>query len=79
MDRYQLVLQRTAQEGDISRVRAVGPGPAGLPAAWRPTTAEAVADWVAKHGPTYHVLPLDTQANVATLAVDQADGQGDGR
>jgi hypothetical protein len=55
MDRYQLVLQRTQNVTALvgHHVRAIGPGPAGQPSAWFETTAEAVADWVAKHGPTY--------------------------
>jgi hypothetical protein len=54
MDHYQLVLQRTAELNDISRVRAIGPGAAGQPSDWKPTTADAVADWVAKHAARYN-------------------------
>lgn len=66
IDRYRLTLQ-WGQHRDTKAldVRAIGPGPAGQPSDWKPTTAEAVADWVAKHGPTY-----------AQPAIAQADGDG---
>ncbi len=54
MDRYNLVLQFDSVDPlKATQVRAIGPGPAGQPGAWLPTTAEAVADWVSKYASTY--------------------------
>lgn len=68
MDRYQLTLQR----GDVAtwpgpwgceqKVRAIGPGAAGVPGDWRTTTAQAVAAWFEQHAPRYDQQASQPQA-----------------